>query len=42
MGMDWGSTKGTIMSTLPAVTDQDFASEILKAPAAIVDFWGHG
>lgn len=30
------------MANLPAVTDQTFEAEILKAPAAIVDFWGHG
>jgi hypothetical protein len=30
------------MSTLPPVTDQTFEAEILKAPTAIVDFWGHG
>lgn len=27
------------MSSLPQVTDKDFASEVLKAPAALVDFW---
>ncbi len=27
------------MSTLPAVTDLTFAQEVLKAPAAMVDFW---
>jgi hypothetical protein len=30
------------MSNLPAVTDQSFDAEVLKAPAAIVDFWGEG
>ena len=30
------------MSNLPPVTDQTFETEILKVPAAIVDFWGHG
>lgn len=30
------------MSNLPPVTDQTFEAEILSAPAAIVDFWGHG
>ena len=27
------------MSTLPPVTDQNFDAEVLKAPAALVDFW---
>ncbi len=27
------------MSHLPAVNDQTFDSEVLKAPAALVDFW---
>jgi thioredoxin-like negative regulator of GroEL len=27
------------VSNLAAVTDQTFAAEVLKAPAAIVDFW---
>lgn len=27
------------MAHLPAVNDQTFDSEILKAPAALVDFW---
>jgi hypothetical protein len=27
------------MSTLPAVTDQNFDAEVLKAPAVLVDFW---
>jgi len=30
------------MSNLPAVTDQTFEAEVLQAPAAVVDFWGHG
>lgn len=30
------------MSNVQAVTDQTFATEILQAPAAIVDFWGEG
>ena len=30
------------MSNLPPVTDADFETEVLKAPAAIVDFWGEG
>lgn len=30
------------MSNLPAVTDQNFEAEVLKAPAAVVDFWGEG
>jgi hypothetical protein len=30
------------MSNLPAVTDQNFDQEVLKAPAAVVDFWGEG
>ncbi len=30
------------MSNLPAVTDQSFDAEVLKAGAAIVDFWGEG
>jgi hypothetical protein len=30
------------MSNLPAVTDADFDAQVLKAPAAIVDFWGDG
>ena len=30
------------MSNLPAVTDGDFDAQVLKAPAAIVDFWGEG
>ncbi len=30
------------MSNLPAVTDADFEAQVLKAPAAIVDFWGEG
>jgi hypothetical protein len=28
--------------SIPAVTDQDFDAEVLKAPAAVVDFWGEG
>jgi hypothetical protein len=27
---------------IPAVTDQDFDAEVLKAPVAVVDFWGEG
>jgi hypothetical protein len=27
------------MAHLPAVNDQTFDAEILKAPAALVDFW---
>lgn len=27
------------MAHLPAVNDQSFDSEILKAPSALVDFW---
>ncbi len=27
---------------IPAVSDQDFDAEVLKAPAAVVDFWGEG
>jgi hypothetical protein len=27
------------MAHLPAVTDQNFDAEVLKAPAALVDFW---
>jgi thioredoxin-like negative regulator of GroEL len=27
------------MSTLPAVTDQNFNAEVLQAPAVLVDFW---
>lgn len=27
------------MSNLAQVTDQNFASEVLKAPMALVDFW---
>jgi hypothetical protein len=30
------------MSNLPAVTDADFDAQVLKAPSAIVDFWGEG
>lgn len=30
------------MSNLPAVTDQSFDAEVLKAPAAVVDVWGAG
>jgi hypothetical protein len=30
------------MSNLPAATDANFEAEVLKAPAAIVDFWGEG
>jgi len=30
------------MSNLPAVTDQTFEAEVLKAAAAVVDFWGEG
>jgi hypothetical protein len=30
------------MSNLPAVTDLTFSAEVLHAPAAVVDFWGHG
>jgi hypothetical protein len=30
------------MSNLPAVTDADFDAQVIKAPAAIVDFWGEG
>jgi len=30
------------MSTLPAVTDQNFEPEVRSVPVAIVDFWGHG
>jgi hypothetical protein len=40
--MDKLPTKGIAMSNLPPVTDQTFSTEILQAPAAIVDFWGHG
>jgi len=28
--------------SLSPVTDQDFDAEVLKAPAAVVDFWGAG
>jgi thioredoxin-like negative regulator of GroEL len=27
------------MSNIPAVTDQSFEADVLKAPAAMVDFW---
>jgi thioredoxin-like negative regulator of GroEL len=27
------------VSNLAAVNDQNFSAEVLKAPAAIVDFW---
>ncbi len=30
------------MSNLPAVTDQNFQTEVVGSPAAIVDFWGEG
>jgi hypothetical protein len=30
------------MANLPAVTDQTFEAEVLKAPAALVDFWSEG
>jgi hypothetical protein len=30
------------MSKLQAVTEADFEAEVLKAPAALVDFWGEG
>lgn len=30
------------MANLPAVTDQNFEAEVLKAPAAVVDFWSEG
>ena len=30
------------MANLPAATDQNCKSEVLEAPAAIVDFWGEG
>ena len=30
------------MSNVPGVTDQTFDSEVIKAPAAMVDFWGAG
>lgn len=28
------------MSNLPAVTDANYQTEVLDAPAALVDFWG--
>jgi len=28
--------------SIPAVSDRDYEAEVLKAPAAIVDFWGGG
>jgi thioredoxin-like negative regulator of GroEL len=27
------------MAGIPAVNDQTFEAEVLKAPAAVVDFW---
>jgi len=30
------------LSNIAQVTDQTFESEVLKAPAALVDFWGEG
>ena len=30
------------MAKLQAVTDATFDAEVLKAPAALVDFWGEG
>ncbi len=30
------------MSNLPAVSDQTFDAEVLKAPTALVDVWGEG
>lgn len=30
------------MAGLPEVTDQTFETEVLKAPAALVDFWSEG
>ena len=30
------------MSNLPPATDQNWKSEVLGAPAALVDFWGEG
>ena len=30
------------MANVPAVTDQTFDSEVVKAPAAVVDFWSEG
>jgi thioredoxin-like negative regulator of GroEL len=27
------------VANIPAVTDQNFSTEVLQAPAAMVDFW---